>query len=70
MRVTHLRGTEAQAVIRKQSVNVGSGSDLIAALADTRGARERHILRLTLYRQEHQGPWQKVANLHMVSAIP
>ena len=66
MQGAHLRGTDAQSGTTKPGMNVSSGSELVAALAETRGARERHILRLTLYRQEHQGPWRKVANLHLV----
>ena len=51
-------------------MNIDSDSELVAALAETRGARERHIFRLTVYRQGGQGPWRKVANLHLISASP
>lgn len=67
MQGTHITGIESQLVSKNQSINIGSSSELVAALAETREARERHIVRLTVYRQERQGPWRKVANLHLVS---
>jgi hypothetical protein len=52
----------------KLETRVALSSELVAALAETSGSQERHILRLTLYQQERQGPWRKSDSLHLIAS--
>ena len=60
------RSQESSTPQAEDWITVAASGDLVNALAETRGADERQIIRLTHYRQVGQRPWQKSDTWHLI----